>query len=216
MSPQDGLLDGEVADVGEDGPVQCRCFRQQAAGAQPHRLSRHPLALHPQVDRRRHMAHVHGSVGEQPLGHRVKPGQALLDVGQILRCGKVVGKSRLVLEAGIVILEGGDRGEDGHSRLEGLGASRGEGSAVVDAVHREGDALTCVAGTKEVAVHRMDRSDLGDRALCCDERLREHLAAVHAAQWHPLRHPGEDVLRGPSRRILQIEHGEHRGDGVGV
>ena len=71
-----------------------------------------------------------------------------------------------------------------------------------------------VAGPQEVAVHRVDGAVGRHGAHRGDDRLREHLPAEDAAERHPLRRPGEDVLRGASTRVGEVEGAQQAVDGT--
>ncbi len=147
----------------------------------------------------------------------VPPGETLNPIlvrCECLRSGNALGHRLCVLDARVGVLEGGDHREDGHTVLVGLGTARGERASVMDAVDGDRDALTRVAWTKEVAVHRVHRTVFGKGALRSQECLGENLSAVDPAGGHRVRGTGEDVLRRPCLRRIEIDDLEQSLDGL--
>ena len=173
------------------------------------------LALDREVDRRRHVTHVEGSLVRPELGDGVidEP-EVLGDARQGLRLRDALGHRGLVLEPLVDVLERRDHREDRQAFLVGLSAPGGERPAVVDAVDRERDRLVHLAGTQEVAVHRVHEPIGGDRALRGHEGLREHLSAEDPAVRHPLTGTGEDVLARAGAGVGEVEGPEEAAEGV--
>jgi hypothetical protein len=112
-----------------------------------------------------------------------------------------------VLDAGVRALERRDHREDRDAPLVRLHASRREGPAVVDALDPEGDGDVDVAGSEEVAVHRVDVAVL-DRGLRGDDALRQDLAAEDPPAGGPVAGPGEDRLARARAGVLESEGAE--------
>ncbi len=87
----------------------------------------------------------------------------------------------LVRQAGLLLVKGYRRIENGLAVLLGDDAARGEAPAVADGVDIEHDLLLGIAGAQEVGVHRVGQALLLQRAAGRAERLGQHLAAEDPA-----------------------------------
>lgn len=109
-----------------------------------------------------------------------RPDQLQL-AGQVVRArhGRHLG---LVLGPLLRFLEGRRHVEDGPPVLDGHDAAGGKAVAVTQAVDLVDDGCTHVPRRNKIAVHRVGRAIIVDRALGGHERLGERLPPVHTAR----------------------------------
>src|SRR5690606_31830984 len=130
--------------------------------------------------------------------------------GERLRVGKTLGHGRLMIETLVFILERSNQGEDRQAGLVSLHPAGGERPAVVDAINGERDRLVNGAGTKEVAVHRVDGPIIRHGPHGGKEGLGENLPSEHPTERRPLAVTGEDVFARSRTRVSQVQGGEQR------
>ncbi|MCY1350556.1 hypothetical protein D9M69_367920 [compost metagenome] len=190
--------------------------RQAAVGAEPDvldRLARLGVVRVLRGDR----ADLDGLGAEEfvahPLGEQVGvlPGDFQL-AGQVLRA-RHPGHAQLVLEAFLVLLEGGAAGEDLLALLDGGDAAGAEAATVADPLDRVDHRQAGVARTQEVAVEGMHVALRLHRLAGGRKGLAEHLAAEQLAEAQVLADAAEQVLFDGFEAQQGDQFVEHLGHG---
>ena len=119
----------------------------------------------------------HGQARPHPLGQGVGEHEGELRLGAERLGRRNVGHLVLVLEAGLVDVEGRGQAEDGLALLDGDDAPGGEALAVAKPVDLVDDRRGQVPGADEVPVRGVDAAVRRDRLRRGREGLPEHLSA---------------------------------------
>ncbi len=176
---EDRVHEGHVGRVGRHARVQQRIVGQCAVRPDPQALLGVPWFRRAPGELA-DVALVDRVWALEPVGQfRVPIGlQSLVERRQALGLGHI-GHGELVLQARVLVLEGGLEIEDGPPVLDGDHAARGERAPVADPVHLVEDGHGRVAGPEEVGVQRVHLA-VFDGAPGGHERLAGHLAAEDA------------------------------------
>ncbi len=120
--------------------------------------------------------------------------QNLRSAGERLGIGHALRHHCLMVESGVLILEGRNHGKDGLTFLVGLDSSCGERPSIMDPVDGEGDFFLDISGSEEIPVEGVNDSVLSDRVHGPNCGLGHDLSSKDSAVWLPLTRCREDIF----------------------